>query len=335
MNHRLQLCVAVLFCLLAFPSRSPAPLIYRPDEGWVYEKPGTDTTWMRTRAKDQLQVALVCFEKRDYSLAARAATRVVNRWPLSDYAPEAQYLVGRCYEAEGKDETAFKHYQKLLTQFPKMTNAQEVLQRQFVIANKYLGGQNYKLSEKFSILNYIALPHWIKDDTVKMYESIVHSAPYSTVAPQSQMNIGLAQEKKGNFSGAVRAYKLTADRYSEREAMAAEALYKAGLAGLKECRTAEYDQSTAAEAINIFTEFAALYPNDNRVAETQRRIDELKSDQARGSFQTARFYEQKKKWSAALIYYNEVLLKDPNPNSKYATEARQRIASIKKNPETK
>ena len=32
----------------------PAPLIYTPGEGWVYEAAGSEGAWKRTRAKDQL-----------------------------------------------------------------------------------------------------------------------------------------------------------------------------------------------------------------------------------------------------------------------------------------
>jgi outer membrane protein assembly factor BamD len=324
MKQRFALWFVVVLITLAFPSRSPAPLIYRPEEGWVYEKPGSDTKWQRTTAREQLQVAQQAFEKQDYDLAAKAAKRVVSRWPFADYAPQAQYLVGRCYEARGKDEVAFKHYQKLLEKYPKMTNSQEVLTRQFVIANKFLGGEWRKL------WGQIPIPPSM-DKTVEMYEKVIKNAPYSDVAPQAQMNIGLARERQKNYAEAVKAYERAADKYSEKEKVTADALYKSGLATIKESKTAEYDQSAAGRAINTFTDFAALYPDDKRAKETQQRIDELRAEQARGSFQTARFYEKKKKWKAALIYYNDVLNKDPN--SSYAKEARERLVEIKKHTE--
>src|SRR5436190_23883278 len=92
---RLALVVA---CVLAFPFTSPAPLVYRPGEGWVYESVG-GSKWVRLRAKDQLDVAQSTFDNKDYSTAFKAARRTARVWPLSDYAPKAQYLVGRCYEA--------------------------------------------------------------------------------------------------------------------------------------------------------------------------------------------------------------------------------------------
>ncbi|MCX6922046.1 MAG: hypothetical protein NT154_02325, partial [Verrucomicrobia bacterium] len=91
-------------CLLAFPFRAPAPLIYRPGEGWTYEPVGGEGKWQQPRAKDQLEVAQAAFDKKAYSLALKAARRVVQVWPLSDYAPGASYLVGRCYEETGRQE---------------------------------------------------------------------------------------------------------------------------------------------------------------------------------------------------------------------------------------
>ena len=40
----------VAVCVLAFPYRSPAPLVYRPGEGWTYEPVGGTGKWQRTRA---------------------------------------------------------------------------------------------------------------------------------------------------------------------------------------------------------------------------------------------------------------------------------------------
>mgnify|MGYP001593519502 CR=1 FL=1 len=59
----------------------------------------------------------------------------------------------------------------------------------------------------------------------------------------------------------------------------------------------------------------------------QQIIADFKTEQARGNFEIARFYEKKKHWDGAMVYYNEVLIKDPN--SSYAAEAKQRIETIR------
>ena len=323
MNCWFVRAILLLICLVAFPFRSPAPLIFNNKEGWVYETPGTtaEGKWQRDRAKDQLDVAQAALDRNDSSLALKAARRTVKVWPLSDYAPQAQYLIGRCQEAKKRDEKAFKAYQEVLEKYPKIPNYQEISQRQFEIAARFLKGQRFKL---FGYIPFFPS----MEKTSDMYAKIVRNGPYSEIAPRAQMNIGAAREKQSEYQLAVKAYELAADRYHDRKEVAAEALYKAGIASNKQARTAEYDQSVAAAAIGTFTDFMALYPNDPRSTEVQKLISSLKSEQARGSYQTAKFYEKNKKWDGALIYYNEVLLKDPE--SPLATAARERIDLLKK-----
>ncbi len=320
MNRRSFSWLLVIACLLAFPSRSPAPLIYRPGEGWSYEPVGGEGKWQRTRAKEQMDVAQAAFDKKDYGLALKAARRVVKVWPLSDYAPQAQYLVGRCYEAKGNDEKAFREYQKVLEKQPKFTSYDDVLQRQYEIANKYLGGKWFKLWGYIPIFPSM-------EKTSEMFDKVVKNGPFSEVGPQAQMKIGAAREKQKNYSLAAKAYETAADRYHDRPQVASEALYREGLSFQKQAQTAEYDQSTAGHAIATFTDFMTLYPNDNRVPEAQKLISELKTEQARGNFMIAKFYERYKRWGGALVYYNEVVMQDPN--SPYAAQARQRIEELK------
>ncbi|HRT08404.1 MAG TPA: outer membrane protein assembly factor BamD [Candidatus Paceibacterota bacterium] len=320
MRFRFLVCLGVVALLVALPFSSPAPLIYRPGEGWTYEPVGSEGKWRRTTAKEQLDVAQAAFDQKDYGLALRAARRAVKEWPISDYAPQAQYLVARCYEAKGRAEKAFKEYQKLLEKHPKTANFSEVVQRQVAIADQFLAGKRFRL--------WGVIPTFPSmEKTAEMYEQIVKTGPYSEVAPQAQLKVGAAREKQRKYPLAAKAYELAADRYHDRPQVAAEALYRQGLAYQKQAKTAEYDQNAAAQAIASFTDFMTLYPQDSRVPEAEKIVAALKTEQARGSFQTAQFYEKYKKWNSALIYYGDVVWKDPN--SEYAARARTRIEELK------
>ena len=311
----------ILICVIAFPQRSPAPLIYTPGEGWRYESVGGGA-WQRTRAKDQLEVAQGAFDKKDYRLALKAARRTVHLWPFSDYAPQAQYLMARCLEERHDDEKAFKAYQTLLVHYPKMENYNEIVKHQFIIANRFLAGQWFK------IWGYVPfLPSM--DKTIKLYDQIIKNGAYSEIAPEAQMNIGQAHEKKliKDYPAAAQAYERAADRYHDLP-LGVDALYREGIAYEKQAKTAEYDQSIAAQAIATFTDFIALHPEDTRGPGAQKLIESLKTEQARGSFEIAHYYERHRRWRGALIYYNEVLQKDPN--SRYAEAARVRIDALNK-----
>jgi outer membrane protein assembly factor BamD len=338
MNRRFVCLFLFTACVTLIPFSSPAPLVYTPGEGWTYESAAGLGKWRRERAKDQLEVAQEAFDKNDYNLALKAARRVVKVWPLSDYAPRAQYLVGRSYEAKHNDDKAFNEYQKVVANYPKSESVKEVLQRQYDIGTRFLDGQRFKL------WGYIpGFPSM--DRTAGMFEKIVKSGPYSDVAPQAQLRIGAAREKQKNYPEAVTAYERAADRYHDRPIIAADAVYRAGVAYEKQALTAEYDQSAAGKALATFSDFLALYPDDARAPEAKKAMASLKTEQARGNFQIAQHYEKLARrndgilkpasdspWKGALIYYNEVLLQDPN--SSYATQARQRIEAIKQRIQT-
>jgi outer membrane protein assembly factor BamD len=327
MNRRFIFFFAIAAFVGLLPFRSPAPLIYAPGEGWYYEPAGSNAKWTRTRAKDQLEVAEEAFKNSDYSTTLHAAYRILKVWPLSDYAPRAEYLIGRCLEMEHRDEAAFDKYQDLLKKYPRTDSYDEILWRQYEIANRFYGGEFFRI-----FWGYLPL-YTSMDETAKMYDKIVNNGPYSDVAPHAQLQIGAAREKDKDFEAAVKAYETAADRYHNQPVIAADAMYRWAIAYQKQSTKAEYDQGKAGQAIAAYTDFMTVFPDDKRVATAQQAIIMLKAEQVRGSFIVAQFYENSKTLSTtqrrngAIVYYNEVL--QLNPNSPYAAQARQRIEALK------
>lgn len=320
MARRLAFWILAVTLLALTPLRSPAPLVFIPGEGWYYESYGENGKWQRPRAKEQLQVAEDAFKAKDFATTMHAAHRILRIWPLSDYAPRAEYLVGRCLEHQHKDEAAFNAYQNIIEKYPKSGEYNEVLVRQYEIANRFLGG------EFFRLWNLIPL-YSSMDETAKLYDKIVGNGPYSSIAPHAQLRVGAAREKQKDFADAVKAYELAADRYHDQPDIAADAMYRAGVSWQKQADTAEYDQSAAAKAIAAYTDFITFYPDDSRVATAQQAMVKLKAEQVRGSFEIAKYYESNHKWAGAVVYYNDVLSLDAN--SPLALQARQRIDVLK------
>ncbi len=325
MKLRLGLWIILATVVVLLPSRSPAPLVFVPGEGWYYEPYGEKAAWQRPRAKEQLEVAETAFTNQQYSITLHAAHRVLRVWPLSDYAPRAAYLVGRCLETKRWDESAFNVYQNIIQKYPRSGQYNEVLWRQYEIANRYLGGQWFRLWNVIPLYSSM-------DETARLYEKIVANGPYSEVAPHAQMQIGAAREKQKDFAAAVKAYEAAADRYHDQPTIAADAMYRAGQSWQKQSDTAEYDQSAAAQAIIAYSDFITFYPNDKRVPAAQQAIAKLKGEQVRGSFEIAQFYDKNRKWAGAVVYYNDVLQLDAN--SPLAVQARQRIEVLKPRLET-
>ena len=327
MNRRFVFLLLLFAGVMLLPFRSPAPLYYTPGEGWYYEPYGEKAEWQRPRANEQLEVAEQAFTNKNYDVTLHAAHRVVRMWPLSDYAPRAQYLIGRCMEVQGKDELAFNAYQAIIDKYPRSDIYEEIIWRQYEIANRFLAGEWFRV-----FWNTVPL-YPSMDETAKLFSNIVTNGPFSDVAPHAQLRIGAAREKQKDYESAVSAYETAADRYYNQPTIASDALYREGVAYQKQAATAEYDQGTAGKAIAAYTDFITLYPSDKRVPEAQKAIVALRTQQVEGNFRIALFYEKSKMLNArqrrdgALVYYSYVVQLDPN--SPFAAQARQRIEQLK------
>ena len=324
-----MLLAAVVF--FSWPNRSPAPIIYRPGEGWSYEGIGGVGSWRRSNAKDQLAVGKEAFAAEDWKTTFKAARRTVVEWPLSDLAPEAQLLLAQSFEKRGDDQKAFAAYQELLRLYPHNVDFEDVQSRQFAIATRYLNGQRFKLWGRIPLYRSMK-------KTSAMFQDIVNTGPFSSVAPRAQMNIGQAwvnkargfqisqNERHKNYFMAVEAFSKVADKYHDRPGVASEGLFAAGAAYQQQSLDAEYDQGVTHKAIDSFSDYIALYPNEEQVSTARERIKAMKVEQARGNLKVARYYEKRGKWAGANIYYNEV--KDLAPGTEYAETALQKIAEL-------
>jgi outer membrane protein assembly factor BamD (BamD/ComL family) len=325
------LLAAVVF--LSWPNSSPAPIIFRPGEGWSYESLSGGGGWRRANAKDQLAVARDAFAAEDWKIAFKAARRTVADWPLSDHAAEAQLLLAQSYEKRGDDQKAFAEYQNLLRLYPQNIDFEGVQARQFAIATRYLNGQRFKLWSRIPFYKSMS-------KTVAMFQDIVSSGPFSSVAPKAQMNIGQAwvnkaggfqfseSEKHKNYRLAVQAFEKAADRYHDRPAIASGGLFAAGSAYQQQSLDAEYDQGVTHKAIDAFSDFIALYPNDERVPQAREKIKTMKVEQALGNMKIAGYYEKLGKLAGAKNYYNEV--KELAPGTENAAIALQKIDELQR-----
>jgi outer membrane protein assembly factor BamD (BamD/ComL family) len=146
------------------------------------------------------------------------------------------------------------------------------------------------------------------------------------------MNIGATREKQKDYPKAVKAYERAADRIPTRRRVASDAMYKAGDAYLKEAKT-RTTINLSRQSHRHVPRFLDVASDDERITEAQKKIEGLRTEQARGSFETAKFYEKRKKWEGAKIYYNDARNRDPG--SPYAEQALVRIEQLNKRTETK
>lgn len=298
--RRLRSWILLLMAFSAALEFLPAPLVWRPGEGWVDESSGTAASASSSREALENGKALEAKQEWDGALAAYRG--LVRKWPLSFFAAEAQYKMGVLLIKKGKFLDAFKAFQKMVEKYPSSTFFEQALEQQYQIANLYLAGEPQRL---------LGIPMGSSmDKTVEMYEQLIKNAPYGKYAPEAQFKIGLAREKQKKFTDAVKAYNVILDKYPGHD-IVDDAQYQIGYSWMMASSEAEYDQSAAQKAIESFQDFLVRYPNSEKVAAAEDNIARLLGKQTQGSLNIAQFYEKNKNYKAAFIYYNEVIRQSP------------------------
>src|SRR3989338_8133061 len=119
--------------------------------------------------KEQFDWAMSFYNAKDYQRAAAEFEKLTKHYEYSEYASKAQYYVGLSYENMGKYYTAFQNYQKAIDNFPHIENIDEIIEREFNIANLYASKDNPKVLG-VDILTSL-------DKAVEIYKKVVDNAP--------------------------------------------------------------------------------------------------------------------------------------------------------------
>src|SRR5271155_1594501 len=312
---RLRSLLCSLLALAFATSLAHATLVWGPGEGWSDES-GSDVS--ASSSRDQLELAHKLEAQGQRDAALKAYKGLLRRWPLSFFAPEAQFRVGKIIEDEGDFYTAFQAFQKMVTKYPSSDYFSQALNEQYRIANLFLAGEPQR------IWKIPVGPSM--ERTIEMYQRVIKNAPYGTYAPQCQFNIGLAHEQQRKYDDAVDAYQKVLDNYPT-SSVAANAQYQIGYAWMRSSQAGDYDMGAAKKAVDAFQDYLVRYPSSDKAVQAQENIQKLGQKQTQGAFDVAKFYETQHDSRAAFIYYNEVVREDPN--SAQAQLAKKRIQELR------
>jgi len=310
----LLLCAAAA-CLL--PCRSArAEIEYKAGEGWsVVDANGNET--IEATASAQLDKAEAFEKAGDYKRAMLAYYSLARKFPRSGAAPDAQLKAGDMAVLAGDYDRGFALYNEYLTKYPKGDDFDQALAGMYNIGQKFLEGAKRKL---FGVKAFPSMAR-----AQQIFESIVKTAPFSKWAPLAQFYAGQALEKQGQPDQAIAAYEEVISRYPTDPA-AADAQYQIGYVYMVESRTA-YDKAAATKAQDAFNDFLARYPDSEKAAQAQDNLKALQTRENSSAVEIAKYYDKKKNYKAAVIYYNEVIKEQPG--SPDAKEAEARIEALK------
>ena len=290
---------------------------------WVWTPKSKTLVNPKWAAKDtpreQFDWAMQFYKANDFKRAAEEFVRLTDSFPDSDLAPEAQYYAGRAYEEQGKYYFAYKNYQKTLDDYPYTKRMEEILEREYNIANIFQTEETPKLMELELSISM--------DRAVEIYKKIVENAPFGEYADKSLYKMAECYRRMMKYKEAIDAYEKIIKDYPESR-LVPEAKYQLAYTRYEASLAPEYDQESTEEALKEFKQIKKTTAVPAIAEEAEKVLDELKTKKANSIMKIAEFYEKRGKYKSAVIYYKDVTGKFSGTS--VAEEAQKRIDRLQK-----
>jgi len=307
--------LGMLIFILAVSINTAYPFwIWTPKTGkWVNPK-----TVAKESPKAQFDYALSLYNNKQIEDALREFRKLLKEYPKSFEASESQYYLGLIEEDRGNLYEAYLAYQKLIDKYPFSERIKEVVEKQYNIADKFMGGYKRKAFG-------VTLP--VENPAVEIYAKVVENSTYGPLAPKAQYKLGLVLKGLQRYYEAEEAFNKVISNYPDSE-WVEPATFQIASSRAAMSRSPDYDQGAAGEAKQKFEEFLRDHPDAVLSREAEANIERLNQKEAQANFNTARFYEKQKAYKAAKIYYSYVV--DNYPKSLWAAKSLEKLQVLER-----
>lgn len=288
--------------------------IWTPKTGkWVNPKSEVKPT-----PKEQFALAKSFYDEKKYEDARREFNKLLKKYPKSLEASESQYYLGLTEEAQGNLYAAYKAYQKVIDKYPFSERIQEVIEREYNLAEAFIAGKRDKTLG-------LALPQ--ENPAIEILNRVIENSTYGPLAPKAQYKLGVVLKGLMRYYEAEEAFNKVVSNYPASE-WVSPAKFQIASCRAAVSRGPDYDQGAAEEAKQKFEEFLREHPEVALSQDAEKNINQLKDKEAESSYNIGRFYEKQKAYAAARVYYNEAV--SSHPDSLWAAKALERIQILEK-----
>jgi outer membrane assembly lipoprotein YfiO len=312
-----RIIIIITFTALLL-SMAPKPVlafwVWTPETNkWVNPKYAVKET-----PEKQLAYAKEFFDSKEYDEAASEFRKLIKHYPRAREAAEAQFYLGRILEEQGRLFDAYKAYQMVIDKYPFSDRFPEIIAKEFAVGNRLLEGEQDKSGFLGGVLGS-------SYDPVEVFQTIIKNSPYGEYAAPSQYKIALYLQEKRLYQEARDEFEKVINDYPDSE-WAKAAQYQLAITDAKRSRGAAYDQKVTQIAIEQFKEFVKDNPDAELSDNAQAKINELREKEAENNFITAAYYERRKQYQAARIYYDGIV--QEFPDTQWAQKAQERLREI-------
>ncbi len=262
----------------------------------------------------QVEYARSLMTQGDYKKALRETEKFDNYYADTDFADDNQFLRGEIRMAQGDDLAAAREFQQVVTTYPDSDLFDDVIAKQYEIGDRFYDKGQANLAKKF----WRPFKKRPLRRAIDVYAMVIDNQPFTASAAEAQYKVGLCHFTLEEYTEAAYEYRRVIEDYAGSD-WVDEASYGLAMTYYNASLPPAYDQAPSLLAVNAIDDFKARFPNDSRVAELDAIRSEMQNKVAEQRLLTAKFYEKRRKFDAAAIYYEVVV--EQFPGTPAASEA--------------
>lgn len=267
----------------------------------------------------QIEYARGLLLEGQYQKAWRETRKFISFYEDSEYRDDNQYLRGEIKMAQGKLPEAAKEFQSLIANYPDTDHYDDAIGKQYEIGDQFFERGQKKMDKRWVLWKKRPLKR-----AVEVYSMVIENQPFTAEAARAQYQVGLCRYTTENYLEAAFDYRRVIEDYPGSD-WVDEASYGLAMCYYDMSLPPDYDQTPSQLAIDAVDNFASRYPDDERVSGLRDKQGEMRERIARQQLLTAKFYEKRRRFGSAKIYYEVVAEK--YPDSAAAQEATAWLAS--------
>ena len=294
--NQIVVCAIFLSSLTGLTSCSPSS---SPGKGFEWSGGKWSPTTQPSVENDESKIIILrqLLENGHYAKAVKGANKFIKKYPSSLYLEEIMMLAGQAEFARQRYFQAFEWFEKQLKRFPDGKFFQRALEKEFAVAEAFLGGK------KRIVVGFLRLS--ARDEGLEILARVAEHSPGSVIARRAMIRIGDYHYEAQKHARAVGAY----DNYLEmfpKAPNAGYAMLRAARATYAQFMGIEFDNTPLLEARQRFKIFTERFPLAAKKENVARIITEIDNILAEKLYSCGDYYLRKGNPSAAAFYYKQV-----------------------------
>ncbi len=316
MQYSVVVRVFVALALLCSPTLCDAVWVLK--DGRLHQV--EDRAWLTP--EEHYNLGVQAWSCDDYANAVYQFRIVICNYPsFVSQHPEVIFYTGVGYYYLGEYDFANDELSGYLRACTSPEFLEETMEVKYAIAESLRGGAKRRIfGSKF-------FPKWLsgKDLAITIYDEIVSTVPCHDLAAQSLFAKGLILCELKDYACSVEAFHMLVRRFPLHE-LAPEAYLEAIRVYLQQAFCEYQNSDILALAEIVLRRFQQDFPNEERLAEAECDLAQIREIYAYGLYETGAFYERTCHPQASVLYYCCAIKQFPD--TAVAQCARERLADL-------